>query len=86
MTAPITSNTRGVNILTALGKAIVGERSRPFGEPLGVDPATSTLIFDKYDAVLVDAMPRWLRPRRSRTALRCITGTWRPSPRHNSPI
>jgi hypothetical protein len=56
MTAPITSNTLGVNILTALGKAIVGERPRPFGEPLGVDPATSTLIFDKHDAVLVDAM------------------------------
>jgi hypothetical protein len=50
MTAPITSNTLGVNILTALGKAIVGERPRPFGEPLGVDPATSTSIFGQHDA------------------------------------
>ena len=35
---------------------MVGERPKPFGEPLGFDPATSTLIFGEYDAVLVDAM------------------------------
>ena len=56
MTAPIASNTLGVNVFTAPGKAMVGERPKPFGEPLGFDPATSTLIFGEYDAVLVDAM------------------------------
>ena len=50
------SNTLSVNVFTAPGKAMVGERPRPFGEPLGFDPATSTLIFGEYDAVLVDAM------------------------------
>ena len=45
-----------VNVFTAPGKAMVGERPKPFGEPLGFDPATSTLIFGEYDAVLVDAM------------------------------
>jgi glyoxylase-like metal-dependent hydrolase (beta-lactamase superfamily II) len=35
---------------------MVGERPKPFGEPLGFDPMTSTLIFGEYDAVLVDAM------------------------------
>src|SRR6202789_4583107 len=56
MTAPITSNTLSVNIFTAPGKAMVGERPKPFGEPLGFDPITSTLIFGEHDAVLVDAM------------------------------
>jgi hypothetical protein len=56
MTAPIPSNTLGVNVFTAPGKAMVGERPKPFGEPLGFDPITSTLIFGEYDAVLVDAM------------------------------
>ena len=56
MTAPIASNTLGVNVFTAPGKAMVGERPKPFGEPLGFDPITSTLIFGEYDAVLVDAM------------------------------
>src|ERR1700735_3662851 len=45
-----------VNIFTAPGKAMVGERPKPFGEPLAFDPATSTLIFGDADAVLVDAM------------------------------
>ena len=35
---------------------MVGERPRPFGEALGFDPITSTLIFSEHDAVLVDAM------------------------------
>jgi glyoxylase-like metal-dependent hydrolase (beta-lactamase superfamily II) len=35
---------------------MVGERPKPFGEPFGWDPITSTLIFGKNDAVLVDAM------------------------------
>ena len=56
MTSPITSNTLGVNVFTAPGKAMVGERPKPFGEALGFDPITSTLIFGDYDAVLVDAM------------------------------
>ena len=50
------SSRLGVNIFTAPGKAMVGERPKPFGEPLGFDPATSTLIFGEHDAVLVDAM------------------------------
>jgi hypothetical protein len=35
---------------------MVGERPRPFGEALGFDPITSTLIFGEHDAVLVDTM------------------------------
>ncbi len=50
------SNTLGVNVFTAPGKAMVGERPKPFGEALGFDPITSTLIFGEYEAVLVDAM------------------------------
>jgi glyoxylase-like metal-dependent hydrolase (beta-lactamase superfamily II) len=56
MTAPLTSNTLGVNVFTAPGKAMVGERPKPFGEAFGFDPMTSTLIFGEHDAVLVDAM------------------------------
>jgi len=33
MTAPITSSTLGVNVFTAPGKVMVGERPKPFGEP-----------------------------------------------------
>src|SRR6202167_5022934 len=40
------SNTLGFNVIWP----------KPFGEALGFDPATSTLIFGEYDAVLVDAM------------------------------
>ena len=50
------SSTLGVNVFTAPGKAMVGERPKPFGEALGFDPITSTLIFGEHDAVLVDAM------------------------------
>src|SRR5271167_25529 len=56
VTAPIPSNTLNVNVFTAPGKAMVGERPKPFGEAFGFDPITSTLIFGEYDAVLVDAM------------------------------
>ena len=56
MTTPITSNTLGVNVFTAPGKAMVGERPKPFGEAFGWDPMTSTLIFGEHDAVLVDAL------------------------------
>jgi glyoxylase-like metal-dependent hydrolase (beta-lactamase superfamily II) len=56
VTAPVASTTLNVNVFTAPGKAMVGERPRPFGEPLGFDPITSTLIFGDHDAVLVDAM------------------------------
>ena len=44
------SNTLGVNVFTAPGKVMVGERPKPFGEALGFDPMTSTLIFGEYDA------------------------------------
>src|SRR5579871_1722180 len=54
--APVASNTLGVNVFTAPGKTMVGERPKPFGEALGFDPITSTLIFGEYDAVLVGAM------------------------------
>ena len=46
VTAPVASNTLSVNIFTAPGKAMAGERPKPFGEPLGFDPITSTLIED----------------------------------------
>ena len=54
--APVASNTLSVNVFTAPGKTMVGERPEPFGEAFGFDPITSTLIFGEYDAVLVDAM------------------------------
>src|ERR1700732_828232 len=54
--APVALNTLSVNVFTAPGKAMVGERPKSFGEALGFDPITSTLIFGEYDAVLVDAM------------------------------
>src|SRR6202795_650663 len=56
VTAPVATNTLSVNVFTAPGKSMVGERPKPFGEALGFDPITSTLIFGEYDAVLVDAM------------------------------
>jgi glyoxylase-like metal-dependent hydrolase (beta-lactamase superfamily II) len=46
----------GVNVFTAPAKAVVGERPKPFGPPLGWDPTTSTLIYGEYDAVLVDTL------------------------------
>ncbi len=60
-TAPVVSTTPesnklSVNVFTAPGKTMVGERPKPFGEAFGFDPITSTLIFGEYDAVLVDAM------------------------------
>jgi glyoxylase-like metal-dependent hydrolase (beta-lactamase superfamily II) len=54
--APVATTTLSVNVFTAPGKPMVGERPKPFGEALGFDPITSTLIFGDYDAVLVDAM------------------------------
>jgi len=54
--APVASNALSVNVFTAPGKTMVGERTKPFGEALGFDPITSTLIYGEYDAVLVDAM------------------------------
>src|ERR1700704_5513807 len=56
VSAPVALSTLGVNVFTAPGKPMVGERPKLFGEPLGFDPITSTLIFGEYDAVLVDAM------------------------------
>jgi glyoxylase-like metal-dependent hydrolase (beta-lactamase superfamily II) len=54
--APVASCKLSVNVFTAPGKPVVGERPKPFGEALGFDPSTSTLIFGENDAVLVDAM------------------------------
>src|ERR1700722_566525 len=56
VTPPVASSTLNVNVFTAPGKAMVGERPKPFGEALGFDPITSTLIYGDNDAVLVDAM------------------------------
>jgi glyoxylase-like metal-dependent hydrolase (beta-lactamase superfamily II) len=56
VSAGITSSRLGVNVFTASGKTMVGERPKPFGEALGFEPMTSTLIFGDYNAVLVDAM------------------------------
>lgn len=53
---PVAPNSLGVNVFTAPGKAMVGECPKHFGEALGFDSITSTLIFGEYDAVLVDAM------------------------------
>jgi glyoxylase-like metal-dependent hydrolase (beta-lactamase superfamily II) len=53
---PVASARLSMNVFTAPGKPMVGERPKPFGEALGFDPITSTLIFGEYDAVLVDAM------------------------------
>jgi len=44
VTAPVASNRLSVNVFTSPGKAMVGERPKPFGEP-GFDPITSRLIF-----------------------------------------
>jgi glyoxylase-like metal-dependent hydrolase (beta-lactamase superfamily II) len=54
--SPPQSSTLSMNVFTAPGKTMVGERPKPFGEAFGFDPITSTLIFGDYDAVLVDAM------------------------------
>jgi glyoxylase-like metal-dependent hydrolase (beta-lactamase superfamily II) len=56
VTNGLKETTLGVNVFTAPGKTMVGERPKPFGEPFGFDPATSTLVFGDHDAVLVDAM------------------------------
>lgn len=50
------STTLSMNVFTAPGKAMVGERPTPFGAALGFDPISATLIFGEYDAALVDAM------------------------------
>ena len=71
--APGALNTLSVNVFTAPGKTMVGERPESFGEALGFDPITSTLMFDEYDAVLVDALIRWLRPRLSQIGLFCTS-------------
>ena len=73
VTAPVALNALGVNVFAAPGKTMVGERPKPFGEALGFDPITSTLIFGGYDAVLVDAMMRWLMPRLAQIWLLCTS-------------
>ena len=77
--APVASTTLSVNVFTAPGKTMVGERPKPFGEALGFDPITSTLIFGEYDAVLWTQWGLWLRPRHSRIGSLCTTATWKPS-------
>jgi len=54
--APVASGRLSVNVFTAPAKSMVGERPKPFGEPLAFDPITSTLIYGENAAVLVDAM------------------------------
>src|SRR6202021_1881009 len=54
--APVASNPLSVNVFTAPGKTMAGERPKPFGEPLAFDPITSTVILGEVDAGLVDAM------------------------------
>ncbi len=44
--ARVASNTLSVNVFTAPGKTMVSKRPKPFGEALGFDPITSTLIFN----------------------------------------
>jgi glyoxylase-like metal-dependent hydrolase (beta-lactamase superfamily II) len=56
MSTPAAPTGLGVNVFTAPGKTVVGERPKPFGPPLGWDPITSTLIYGEYDAVLVDPL------------------------------
>ena len=74
-TTPVASSTLSVNVFTAPGKAMVGERPKPFGEALGFDPITSTLIFGEYDAVLVDAMTTVAEANASRIGSLCTTAT-----------
>jgi hypothetical protein len=52
---------------------MVGERPEPFGEALGFDPITLTLIIGEYDAVLVNAIMRRLRPRILQIGLLCTS-------------
>jgi predicted enzyme related to lactoylglutathione lyase len=50
VTAPVGSNTLSVNVFTAPGKAMVGERPKPFGEALGPTlPRTITLFITVAD-------------------------------------
>ena len=44
LTAPVASNTLGVNVFTSPGKPIVGERPKPFGEAFGFDPIRTTSL------------------------------------------
>jgi hypothetical protein len=39
---------------------MVGQRPEPISEALGLHLVTSPLILGEYDAVLVEAMTRWL--------------------------
>jgi hypothetical protein len=48
MTSPITSKTLGVNVFTAPGKAMFGERPRRFGGSLGFAPITSNQMTELY--------------------------------------
>ena len=75
----VASNTLNVNVFTAPGKAMVGERPKPFGEALGFDPITSTLIFGDYDAVLVDAMGTVAEANALADWVVCTTATSKPS-------
>ena len=79
VTPPIVANTLGVNIFTAPGKAMVGERPKPFGEALGFDPTTSTLLFGEHDAVLVDVMTTVAEAEALADWIALHNRTWRPS-------
>jgi hypothetical protein len=44
VSTPVASSTLNVNVFTAPGKPMFGERPRPFGEALGFDPALNPAI------------------------------------------
>ena len=50
---------------------MAGERPKIFGEALGFDTITATLIFGEYGAAPVDAMMKWMRPKLSQIRLLC---------------
>ena len=78
-TEPVAASPLSVNVFTAPGKAMVGERSKPFGEALGFDPITSTLFFGENDAVLVDAMTTVAEAEALADWIALHNRTWRPS-------
>ena len=45
-----------MNVFAAPGRVVVGEQPKLFGEALGFDLITSTLVVGEYDAVLVEPM------------------------------
>ena len=65
--------TLSVNVFTAPGKAMVGERPKPLGQALGFDSIKSTLIFGEYDAALVDSNDKVAEARLLQIGLLCAS-------------